>query len=510
MSTTSGPITLFSQWANARKNLAIALSEFHDASKGLGALGSQLSGTQKFMLQSLKGDLPALETERGSLSESMATLKRLCNSGTDVWVNRLPREILAAIFTMAVDDSRAPYIGTLSRPRNLVDFSTLLASVCSHWRQVSVATPALWAHIDFNRRGLDYQALWLERAAKYPLRLRFQPMTEGESDLSSAVLPFLRPYYRQINSLLLDVGLPLGRQILYDACVSSNNSQSKCRSLTLFSKYGFHPCFLGAGQISDDQINGFLGPVCSICLSCTDLGNWTSTAFHNLVDLSLHHIEPYALPTYDQLVHILRSSPNLFSLKLSDLTMPPVPRGETTPIILEKLALVSLLFIPNHFVSWFLKLLVPRQEGLTLALSSGEIPGRGDMGWDLPLLYPSRVKALCLNSSSIGRLDLSKLLAYLPRLENLALLNTFVEDFGSALCGGESQFRILRTLDLVECPIIDPSAFEAMLAQHSVSQLWLSECRGAPSAEELRTRNPGLVVNEGLRDLMENPEPFGL
>ncbi|KAG8742675.1 hypothetical protein FRC10_001031 [Ceratobasidium sp. 414] len=153
MSAAADPTTLYSQWCSTRKDLSLAISAFKRASEALSSLDRRLSALHEFIPLGVEEELPRLHSEGDQLYLAIADLKKLRNNSVTLApINHLPAEILASVFTFAVDDSESLYPRPENAPQR-VDFTTVLASVSYYWRQVALSTPALWSYINLVLEG---------------------------------------------------------------------------------------------------------------------------------------------------------------------------------------------------------------------------------------------------------------------------------------------------------------------------------------------------------------------
>ncbi|KAG8734709.1 hypothetical protein FRC10_011523, partial [Ceratobasidium sp. 414] len=455
--------------------LSLALDSFSNAAKTLAAFGRQLSRTNESILTSLEKELPMLHLEVLKLYEAITDLKKLRNTSTMlVPINRLPTEVLAYTFDGAVSESNLPQ-ARWSKAQKPAEVAVLLASVSSHWRQVALATPALWSYIDLDPRGqLEYQRLWLERSASHPLHIRFCKASPSYHSLAQerAVADLIQPHLPRCQSLCLSLSERLAQLVLPQACGSCNRTSKNLHSLTLFSDDDYHGIRSYTANVTEHELEQFLRPVRAIHLHNTQIGNWSSAAFHGLTELTLDDIFAPMLPTPQQLVNILRASPELRSLRLSSLAMPPTPSYEVGIVNLEKLEVLSLKNLPTPFTLWLLGRLVPRSEGLALRIDKAlDDISEATIGLGLPFPTPDRIKVLYLCDHTQSILDLSRLLDFLPNLEALALRLITIERCKFAFSEGSAQRSRLHTLDLADCPITPKWDFVDLLQQHPVAQL---------------------------------------
>lgn len=112
--------------------------------------------------------------------------------GQPAHINTLPSEISSYIFITLVEGSLYAR-STDDNSYGSCEYPTLISSVCTHWRRVSISTPHLWAYIEFmstknSLRNLERVKLWLERSQSSPLRLRLGRGGEQAEERSSRLL----------------------------------------------------------------------------------------------------------------------------------------------------------------------------------------------------------------------------------------------------------------------------------------------------------------------------------
>ncbi|KAI0791540.1 hypothetical protein BC629DRAFT_1510197 [Irpex lacteus] len=123
-------------------------------------------------------------------------------------INRLPREILVAIFKYHCPDRESPPNPTSGHPPPFSDASHVkpwfrrMTHVCRHWRIIALGTPLLWNSIIFrwhellDENSLPYTSL--RRALSGPLNITVHPDIGEES---KHVYNHLLPIFERLGQL---------------------------------------------------------------------------------------------------------------------------------------------------------------------------------------------------------------------------------------------------------------------------------------------------------------------
>ncbi|KAH7345741.1 hypothetical protein B0J17DRAFT_48705 [Rhizoctonia solani] len=283
-------------------------------------------------------------------------------------INTLPVEILAYMFEILLSlhgrpcsvDEVNKHLGSFSAPDPLL-------CICSHWRQVALASPTLWSHIDIllplpgSQKVLARAKTFLERAGQSPLdihiidkpgrswRLCDQPDDEYSNlDIylktglafgfpnegivldDPEALEFIlsipsRASVRSIELAMTSDNMPrlFGPVLRYFFAGCTTGTLTK-----LTSRGGSFIRFIDPGasrSLRQSPVNALHPPtdkLDALWLSITTLHvsgglgaclSWSSNAFKGLTDLRLDLANAIA---ESQLVNILKSSPKLRILKL--------------------------------------------------------------------------------------------------------------------------------------------------------------------------------------------------
>ncbi|KAJ8497106.1 hypothetical protein ONZ45_g12185 [Pleurotus djamor] len=103
-----------------------------------------------------------IDKEILALKEAIRSLKTARN--THSYISQIPDELLSAIFIQGKISASKSHTGTRSWLN--------IASVCRHWRQVSVDTPQLWSSIHIRNATIDRAEEMLKRSKASPLDLK--------------------------------------------------------------------------------------------------------------------------------------------------------------------------------------------------------------------------------------------------------------------------------------------------------------------------------------------------
>ncbi|KDN38549.1 hypothetical protein RSAG8_09438, partial [Rhizoctonia solani AG-8 WAC10335] len=320
-------------------------------------------------------------------------------------ITSLPSEILAHIFHLVAkpcdlivvpkrepvswnstssEGSSADSERRLKKIWHLKNFPTHLDNlthVCSHWRQIAIATPSLWTHIDILpheslHRGLLARAeTYVTRATQLPIKLHVADTIRfGYSDASFG--QFLSSVSSRVESL--DVAVIYGRRSFHDFIFAKLFSPHTTRSKN-FTKLTTNFAMVV------DRINEFITPFDvtddAFHFTTLHLGGlfpcWDSKVYYNLVDLRLQtapHYEHWTRIREQELRIILEASPRLQIFHFALLITNRQRDDESViPVRLNDLAVLSIftdrdeldpILKPGHV----LRLLAPGSKPLRLSL----------------------------------------------------------------------------------------------------------------------------------------------
>ncbi|KAJ8496217.1 hypothetical protein ONZ45_g12548 [Pleurotus djamor] len=113
-----------------------------------------------------------IDCEISTLEDKIRDLKTRRNEFS--FIGQLPDEVLSTIFILMRDDA-------LSSPSPAGKLTWLnISPVCRHWRQLSLATPALWSYIDFT--NLDCAEAMMQRSKAVPLSVKITLAGDSSGD----------------------------------------------------------------------------------------------------------------------------------------------------------------------------------------------------------------------------------------------------------------------------------------------------------------------------------------
>lgn len=240
-------------------------------------------------------------------------------------VNNLPIEILSYIFRLVA-------VGGTVCPENL-----RVASVCSHWRTVSLHDPITWSHLDATSTS-NYIELAMRRTQSAPLSIiesaefctphRLVELAKVNID-RVRVLELSGP---DIDSLEVFSGTPL--PLLHELAFSHDSDRG--HSLPLLSGFPITPSLR---RLS----------LCDCMLSMFTIDQ-SSKEFQRLTNIEIRIDDPWALDgLYESLLALCRATPNLEALAVSSTSTQPIASDlgsqETSPIQPIRMASLHSLYI---------------------------------------------------------------------------------------------------------------------------------------------------------------------
>lgn len=226
-------------------------------------------------------------------------------------VQRCPPEILSEIFLFCLANSfEMEVCSDESAP-------LLLGQICSHWRKVAVSTPRLWTSMSFgillrnSASETELAKVWLMRAYKCPLSIKFGDYATSTESNSSSVIDLLvstcdrwQDLHLSLPSHMADSFSPVRGRLFRLKSLSIR--QSWADSLCRWSALGEAP-----------QLR-------NLCLD--DPRNIT-----NILDLPWHQLKTLCLRNFrvNRALEVLQKCPNLAQCEIifynSDLKIPPMP-----------------------------------------------------------------------------------------------------------------------------------------------------------------------------------------
>ncbi|CEL63119.1 hypothetical protein RSOLAG1IB_05159 [Rhizoctonia solani AG-1 IB] len=334
-------------------------------------------------------------------------------------VNALPAEVLAYIFHLVSAEqpcaSQIPYYWVDDTPVDFPKYPDVLAHVCSRWRQVALASHALWSHIDivlsypssfgFHDRAKHYAA----RAQQIPIDIHI--VDPGHHRGNKMPLTFLG------SELDLTMNHPLNARKTWEESMYEINPDvfdflslsvaPRVRALGLLVHFEYHdvhskalehclanclpgelselnicvpggayiaPMFIGPGgglqystelALSEQQLERAWESVTTLRVEGR-YPSWTSMAYHGLTDLQIEGTHRIVGP---ELLSFLGSSPRLRAVRCNlriQQTPDLVPNAR--PVYLKELEIINLVNMTEDDVKNFLQWIITGSNPLQLSL----------------------------------------------------------------------------------------------------------------------------------------------
>ncbi|KAB5590378.1 F-box-like domain containing protein [Ceratobasidium theobromae] len=268
----------------------------------------------------------------------------------------------------------------------------ILSHVCSRWRQIALASSALWSHIDLaHHHHLDPGLI--ARAKEYATRARRLPLG----------IHIIDPYFDHhaippadidnLNFLPPDTPIRSLELVSYRSFRDShfvllryyfeNCVPSQLKQLTIWCASDPQGGFLESTErpkqpntpqidMRESHLEAFLAQISVLQLNGLCF-RWTSKAYHNLVDLRLCFDLTY-LPTTiseSQLVEIIKSSPRLRIFHVCLRITDPLPiDSPVLPVRLDDLEVFHLQTRWRDELTTFIRWIEPGAKPLQLFITS--------------------------------------------------------------------------------------------------------------------------------------------
>ncbi|KAG8695390.1 hypothetical protein FRC08_007859 [Ceratobasidium sp. 394] len=336
-------------WKSWRATLTVVIQGYVAACANLTAVCASLSH-QPYHKRGIETALLAIDTELADLASEEAVLR---NARTSLAAARnlstalapihtLPPETLANIFFMV----QYPHNDTYGLPP-----VQQLAGVSSYWRQVAINTPSLWMCIDITTTQTDYNyvTLALDRSKNYPVDLTIIETSGGEdrhrfSGVIAKSHAFLTQASQRIRMLdMTSHHSSPGATIDMVKLWLKHGSAGVAKMLRVRSRLDES---LRLNLTSAERAGEVLSSVSVLHLDEVIIP-WTSTVYHNLVDLRLwFSVDNKRRISISQLATILASSLGLATLKLHGLKITPSDDWDATTVQLIHLEVLDLGNLP--------------------------------------------------------------------------------------------------------------------------------------------------------------------
>ncbi|KAF8600826.1 hypothetical protein BDV93DRAFT_608416 [Ceratobasidium sp. AG-I] len=473
------------EWKRARASFSSALEDLFNATEAINlAYNPPFSAlTVKRVVLAINEDQESFAYDERRLLDVRVTLSKYRNICAPV--NRLlPPELLCHVFSLLSSTSESP--------TDSQDYCTIVASVCSSWRQLAIGTRPLWSHIDFrlkNEHGhlgnqLGRAGLHLERARGAPLHLNFNEQWEMTKDDREAAVLLVTPHITHLYSLNCFLHELDRTPRIIDCWLKYGTPGSLKRLSVKTLGQGPEMQLPGSSSFSHCSLNEFLQSVRSLSLSAVSV-DWNCVAFSSLVELDLNNLQSSSLTT-KLFARILAASPRLQSVKLCRVK---IWRSNETQLVPIRLAHLQRLYLedltPISFEQLF-SVLTPCSNMLDLHLItiSNTSADLLDAVADLVCKYWGQVHVpvLRLEDDLPPHSALHKLLATFQSTHALALKNFDIfKPLLEALTGWTRDKTIkipstLRTAEFHRCYFESEEGLRDMIAACPIQKLTLLGC----------------------------------
>lgn len=392
----------------------------------------------------------------------------------------LPPELLTYIFSLISNT------GESSERKK--EYPTIIASVCSSWRQLSIGTCSLWSHIILNRRFewsnaenmLQRAQLYLARARGAPLHLDFDGRWAMSEQERNSAISLLVPHMTSLRSL----NYSLNRGDLNHSILSCWLKYGTPGSLTTLSVHAHAPwletreCLPNNSDFFYPNLDEFLRPIQILTLSEAHM-DWGCAAFSGLVELNLNCVKSSASPTAAQFAGILSGSPLLRSLSIRVIKITSPEGAQVIPVKHTHLQKLDLLDLDPASFDVVCSTLLPCSGKLDLHIKADSFPHVAISlcnHWD-----GIRIPILRLGSRSFQVPAFQQLLSTIQGTHTLALQDTELSIATLNTLAGRSSDTTsispeLHTLEFISCSILSEEAFRKMITARPVQKLRVLEC----------------------------------
>ncbi|KAB5590376.1 F-box-like domain containing protein [Ceratobasidium theobromae] len=353
------------------------------------------------LMKRINNQLHLVDFYQAQLHQAKASLRTVANSSpTVVPISVLPPEIMLRIFKFVIG-AQPGIIGKGKDRLNIQSVSLrfpkypdLLSHVCSHWRQIALASPALWTYIDLAHHDLLGQKL-VARAKAYITRAHQSPLDIRVVDLFSPSVYAPPADIDDLNILLPATPIRSLELVTYHGFHESHfitlehcfeycaPGTLKQLSLRRANSQGDSNIFLGSNEsppdpnnasvqlyISEKRLEDLWAEINVLRLDGLYF-RWTSKAYHNLIDLRLG--SEFWGPTIHEaeIVEIMKSNPRLriFHFHLSIVNPLPID-ARVTPVHLNDLEVLNLKSMKREHLETFIRWIAPGARRLQLSIKS--------------------------------------------------------------------------------------------------------------------------------------------
>ena len=296
----------------------------------------------------IQKDIEALET-------AIRALKGHHNGLSSI--SRLPAELLLGIFELLARDKMDVYIGMEQPP--WVEVS----HVCSQWRHIALECPRLWSHIQCSLHP-RWTMEMLKRSKMVPITVDCRPIFG--SNAASVITAALEQLSRIEDLTLALSKLPKHNEIfsslsraaplLHSFQIYTEDSQAMLPE-NIFSGPG------GAPQLRKLSLDG-----CDF--------HWKSELLHSLTHLTVASVSTECRLSVDELVTTLGHIPQLESIHLSSVMVPPrhsEPNASSSPSTFSPL--IARIHLADNLMSclaFFTKFIYPNTAIVSIECSRSD------------------------------------------------------------------------------------------------------------------------------------------
>ncbi|CEL54800.1 hypothetical protein RSOLAG1IB_07334 [Rhizoctonia solani AG-1 IB] len=249
-------------------------------------------------------------------------------------MRRLPTELLSRIFRHTVPRGCRSY--SYDGTRILL----VLTWVCRRWRELAIGTPSLWSHVDLeladyedNPPPPEIERLWLERAGSLPLHVHFN-CTNNEFEHYTprfTAFPQLLRILIPLASQIATLGFRgLGARQFVEGLTEIRLAQGPINRIVALYLAGA----AGTGFAPPGRIDPL--PLA-----------WPPSLFRGISELIIDDLPEAQCPSLYQLTTILSNCPQIYSLRLHQMTIREDPGAGSFPTV----HLPHLRFLSLHDVS---------------------------------------------------------------------------------------------------------------------------------------------------------------
>lgn len=442
-------------------------------------------------LETLHTELPKLAAERDILREASVIQNQAKHSARgSALINCLPVEILTSVFSILVscDDICCTHGQNPGRGSTGLTFAHIISRVNRLWRRITTSTGSFWSHIDIELADEPwpgpgaYVNLKLERARNSPLELHI--LCSGTSNSTRTQAAALYHYFRSRETISLSLMAFIPDNIELVLRFWLNNSEaSPLRELKLIRTSSYVVDTPLIPQLLDPptQIHANLLQLQVLNLSGVYIIPWDQVRLGGLVDLALENLLQNACPTVEQLSRMLADSPNLVSLRLSDILVRPggsEPGSRIAPARLRRLEYLALGRLDATFTRFLLALIRPGLGALCFNYSC-HLPD-SELGMNDLKSFCNRYQIATL-SLSVPSYNAQRLALFLSSLEHLRTLNISNISYHQSIF--DSTFPDAQRL---HCPNLRGSrlfrceityrALQSLIEAHQLRWLKLDRC----------------------------------